>query len=270
VNRARPGQVIGYRTNGCPIRSIGGGAPDDDSDDGGDLGDLIDDAANGGGDDTGSGDDGGNDGGSGSAPPAWWGPAAQTLQTTIQTQVNSEIDRRINQLQNSRRSGNNQGSQSGQQGSGHQQDPPQTRHTVGGGIDPGDIRDARAVAREAISDSGVRLTPEERELLGDYLAGAIVVGLTRDSDPDVVGNHVATQYIAKVKKLRGSYQKRIVNRLSTQGVLDKEKLKPGQRQGGGSQQGQQEGKAWETGAAKAQELLQRRGALPQQQTSSKN
>jgi hypothetical protein len=240
-------RIIGY-IRGRPIHLIGGGSEPAGEEPPGELGDLL------GGDDGGGGDDGTEDPPQGEQPPPWWETASAALQTRIQATTTSEIDRRINQLGQRRRQ-SSAGSGEGAQGAASKS-----------GVDAGDVRDARAVARETIGDAGLRLSQEERELMASYLPGAIRSGLERDPDPDSVGVAVAGQFVGQLKKLRTAYQSRIVAQLEQRGVLDRSKLKPGQAQGGGSGQTRNAGQAWEAGAEKAKELLGHRG-LTQQGTA---
>jgi hypothetical protein len=239
VNRARPGQIIGYTKRGRPIRLIGGASEPAAEDQGEGLGDLLD------GDD-GQGDEGDGEPQGEQAPP-WWVEASTALETKLKQVTTSEIDRRINQLTKRRQPAGSQAPT---------------------GPDAGDIRDARAVARETIGDSGLRMSQEERELLAAYLPGAIRAGLERDPDPDSVGVHVAAQFAEQLRKLRTSYQGRILAQLEQRGVLDRSKLRPGPAQGNQGGQARQLASQWETGAAKAQELLARRGQLPQGTTNA--
>jgi hypothetical protein len=255
-------RIIGY-VGGRPVREIRGGSVDTpeqppqgqqqqgDPNDG--LPDLLGEPADGG-------DGGGGDPpAGGEAAPAWWGAAAASLQETIAQQTQSEIDRRINQLQ--RRNGQ---APQGQQGGQQQQQPAQIAPQ---GTSQADIREARAAYRDAWTDTGIRLSAEEREFVSASLGGYITAELAQDSDPDRAGTRVAGTVAAAVKKLRSSYQTRVVQRLEQAGALDRSKLKAGTpNTGGGSQQSPVPD--WKAGQDMAHKLLSNRGMIPPDQTKS--
>lgn len=258
TTRAR---IIGYDGKGRPIREIRGGSvnpPEQPpADTGGaqpvdDLGDLIGDPDPG---DGGAGEPQGD----GEAPPAWWNAASAQMQQTILQQTTSEIDRRINQL--TRRT-----QQTGQQQqNGQQTETPQ--QTPSAGVSAADLRDARGAYREAWQDQNLRLSQEEREIVNSAVPGLLSSALQRDPDPDAAGLAVAASVAGLVRKLRSSYQTRIVQRLEQSGALDRSKIKQGTPN---STAGQQRGAApdWQQGQAKAHELLARRGMNVPQQTTN--
>lgn len=181
-------------------------------------------------------------------PPAWWQAASQQI---IQ-QTQAEIDRRINQLvQRNRR-----GTEETQQQAG-------TQRQAHVGPDPADVRDARAVFREALADQGLRLSDEERQLVMPGVSALIRSELGSDADPDSAGARVAKQVATQIRGLRQHYQARTVSALEKLGALDRSKLKPGQvAETGGAQR--QQRMDWAAGEAKARELMARRGiAVPE-------
>lgn len=214
-------RIIGYRRNGCPIWEIRGGSQgsfeqsgQQGGDQGGDL-DLLGDGGDNDNGDTGGNDDGG-DGGQGGDQGNLAQQIAQAVAAAmgpVQQQFQSELDRRIGQLTNRRNQGQGNG-----QGGGQQQNQPAA------GPNPSDIRDARSAYRDALSDSGIRFSPEERDFVNAGLQGQLAAALAADPDVDRAGTAVARQVETTVKGLRKHYQDRLLKQLQQRGAIDMTKL----------------------------------------------
>jgi len=183
----------------------------------------------------------------------------QQVTTAVQGSFQSEMDRRINQIvQRGRVPAGQQPPQQGQQ----QQDTPPPASTGSA-----DERDARSAYREAWSDLGMRLAPEERQWVNAALPGLIRNSLAATGDPDSAGTQVAEQVQTQVRSLRKYYQDATVRALDQRGALDRSRLKgqvnsPHQNGGGGGQTSQATAQ-YQQGAEAANRLLQQRGLLPQ-------
>lgn len=219
LNSAR---IIGYLPNGMPVREIrGGSVPLPEPPAGGQP--PADPDLLGGEPPAPTGQPpAGDPPPAGEQAPSWFAVGLQGLEAKLQ----AEIDRRIGSITNPR-------------GRGNQQQPPAdppagTPAPAPAGVDPRDIRDARAVFRDTLRDSGFNLTAGERELVNAVSGGVVQASLARYGDVDQAGEEAARTMSAQLRALRTSHQNDLMARLRAMGAIDESKLRPGQT---GQQQG---------------------------------
>lgn len=186
--------------------------------------------------------------------------------------VESIVDRRINDRLAARMAegsqqqsgGTGQQGQQQQQGSG-QSGNQQQQHTPSGPTTQ-DLREARSLYREFVTDQITFLGAEEREHALSMANGIISTRLARGEDPETAGRVAAEEVAKSIKGLRDLYEGRTIGALRQKGLL-KEDVAPGVVPGRqplpGPASGQTSaGSNWQAGASKSQELFP--GRFPQQ------
>lgn len=180
------------------------------------------------------------------------GLTAADVEALIERRVQSEVDRRINARLQDRLAGQQQGGQ-------QEQAPPQ--QAVSSGASRADMREARSVYREVVTDEVRFLGPEERDLATTLATGLLADRLARGEDPDLAGSAVAREVAAQIKKTRSMYEKKTVAGLQRRGQLAANEQQTGQPVGTGGTNQRNAQSGYAAGAAVAQGLFANR--MPQ-------
>lgn len=201
------------------------------------------------------GGDGGQGGDEGGDQGEQLSPAMQAL---ITREANRIADQRINQVlqrQGGQRGGQRRQQaqqqpqqQQQQQGQQEQQQQPQAGSPA---VSPGDLREARLVYREYVTDQIRFVGDEERAFAADLATSMIPGLLEKGLDIEDAGRQVAQEVAARVKKTRTFYQQQTIKALQQRGALP-EDYRPGQPPKGPAQTtGSQN---WKSGEDRARQM----------------